>query len=97
MPDILDRDVYPDDTLWVAMIVKYDIDTSEGKVDYLATTEASTQALATRNISNMQWGDTYWVEGKSKTVILTIFRADNKKIFATPVKRIRRKRRNFEV
>ena len=87
-----DSEVHPEDTLWVAMIVKDKIDTPQKKVNYIATTKASTETLAIHNIAKMQWTESYWVKGVSGTVIVSIHRANNPKIFATQ-SRVRRRRR----
>jgi len=91
--DTIDKGTYPADTLWVAMIVKDRLKAPDNRVNYIATTKASTQAIAVTNIAKMQWPDHYWVEGKSTTRTLMVYRADNERIMATSTEPRKRKRR----
>ena len=90
--DTVDDGTYTPKTMWVALVVKDKLKLPDNKVQYVATTTASTQTIAVSNIAKKQWGDHYWVEGKSTTRILAIFRADNPRIFAGNTAPTRRRR-----
>lgn len=78
--------------LWVAMILKTKLKDC-ADMQYIATTMATTQSEAVHNIASMQWGEHYWVEGKSVTIIQTIYPALDPKLMALSLEPVRRRRR----